>query len=117
MPIGRPIRWVSGWTGLRRLDWPVRYKRKKTTTKKREAKTSVTVGVRCHGPLLAMLDDYRRSEPDIPTRASALRRLAIIGLRDKTPTKRLGLSSRRLHRRPYSPGQLTRWPGFSFDSH
>src|SRR6516225_10562002 len=84
MPIGRPIRWVSGWTGLRRLDWPVRYKRKKTTTKKREAKTSVTVGVRCHRPLLAMLDDYRRSEPDIPTRASALRRLAIIGLRDRS---------------------------------
>jgi len=56
----------------------------KTTTKKREAKTSVTVGVRCHGPLLAMLDDYRRSEPDIPTRASALRRLAIIGLRDRS---------------------------------
>ena len=56
----------------------------KATTKKREAKKSVTVGVRCHRPLLAMLDDYRRSEPDIPTRASALRRLAIIGLRDKS---------------------------------
>jgi hypothetical protein len=27
-----------------------------------------------------MLDDYRRKEPDLPTRASALRRLAIIGL-------------------------------------
>jgi hypothetical protein len=39
-----------------------------------------TVGVRCHDPLLKMLDDYRRNEPDLPTRASALRRLAIIGL-------------------------------------
>jgi hypothetical protein len=39
-----------------------------------------TVGVRCHDPLLKMLDDYRRDEPDLPTRASALRRLAIIGL-------------------------------------
>jgi hypothetical protein len=27
-----------------------------------------------------MVDDYRRNEPDLPTRASALRRLAIIGL-------------------------------------
>jgi len=39
-----------------------------------------TIGVRCHDPLLKMLDDYRRNEPDLPTRASALRRLAIIGL-------------------------------------
>jgi hypothetical protein len=30
--------------------------------------------------LLKMLYDYRRNEPDLPTRASALRRLAIIGL-------------------------------------
>jgi hypothetical protein len=52
-------------------------------TKKHEAKTSVTVGVRCHGPLLAMLDAYRRGEPDVPTRASALRRLAIIALKGK----------------------------------
>jgi hypothetical protein len=39
-----------------------------------------TIGVRCHEPLLKMVDDYRRNEPDLPTRASALRRLAIIGL-------------------------------------
>jgi len=39
-----------------------------------------TIGVRCHEPLLKMVDDYRRKEPDLPTRASALRRLAIIGL-------------------------------------
>ena len=41
---------------------------------------SSNVGVRRHDPLLKMLDDYRRDEPDLPTRASALRRLAIIGL-------------------------------------
>jgi hypothetical protein len=46
-------------------------------------KMSVTVGVRCHSPLLALLDKYRRSEPDIPTRAAALRRLAIAALKDK----------------------------------
>jgi hypothetical protein len=57
--------------------------RGKTATKKREAKMSVTIGVRCHRPLLAMLDEYRRGEPDIPTRASALRRLAIMALRGK----------------------------------
>jgi hypothetical protein len=39
-----------------------------------------TIGVRCRDPLLKMLDDYRRNEPDLPTRASALRRLAIVGL-------------------------------------
>jgi hypothetical protein len=57
-------------------------RRKKTTTKKHEAKP-VTVFVRCHEPLLAMLDEYLRSEPDIRTRASALRRLATVALRDK----------------------------------
>jgi hypothetical protein len=57
--------------------------REKTTTKSRKAKKSVTVGVRCHEPLLAMLDEYRRDEPDIPTRASALRRLALVALRSK----------------------------------
>ena len=30
-----------------------------------------TIGVRCHDPLLATLDAYRRNEPDLPTRASA----------------------------------------------
>jgi hypothetical protein len=59
-----------------------------TTTKKQVAKKmSVTVGVRCHSPLLALLDKYRRSEPDIPTRASALRRLAIAALKDKSRRK------------------------------
>jgi hypothetical protein len=40
-----------------------------------------TIWVRCHEPLLAMLDAYRRDEPDLPTRATALRRLAIIALK------------------------------------
>jgi hypothetical protein len=58
--------------------------RKKTTTEKRGALISVTVGVRCHERLLAMLDEYRRGEPDIPTRASALRRLAIAALKSQS---------------------------------
>ena len=47
-----------------------------------DRKTSVTIGVRCPQPLLSMLDEYRRNEPDIPTRASALRRLAILALKN-----------------------------------
>jgi hypothetical protein len=57
--------------------------REKTITKEHRAKVSVTVGVRCHEPLLAMVDKYRRREPDIPTRASALRRLAIAALKSQ----------------------------------
>jgi hypothetical protein len=57
-------------------------RRKRTTTKKHQAKP-VTVFVRCHEPLLSMLDTYRRSEPDVRTRAAALRRLAIIALKSK----------------------------------
>jgi hypothetical protein len=41
----------------------------------------ITVGVRCPQPLLSMIDEYRRSEPDLPPRASALRRLALLGLK------------------------------------
>jgi hypothetical protein len=55
---------------------------KKLPTKKRGVITdSTTVGVRCHNNLLAMIDEYRRNEPDLPTRASALRRLAIMALK------------------------------------
>jgi hypothetical protein len=57
--------------------------RKKTTAKKYEAKP-VTVFVRCDETLLAMLDEYIRSEPDVRTRASALRRLAIVALTGKS---------------------------------
>jgi hypothetical protein len=55
---------------------------KKLPTKKRGVIThSTTVGVRCHDNLLTMIDEYRRNEPDLPTRASALRRLAIMALK------------------------------------
>jgi hypothetical protein len=39
-----------------------------------------TIGVRCQNDLLAEIDEYRRKEPDIPTRAEALRRLATAAL-------------------------------------
>jgi hypothetical protein len=56
---------------------------RKKLAKKAEAKVSVTVFVRCDEPLLAMLDKYRLSQPDIPKRPSALRRLAIAALKSK----------------------------------
>jgi hypothetical protein len=55
----------------------------KMATKKRYPvwTPSTTIGVRCHPNLLLLIDAYRRDEPDLPTRASAIRRLAIIGLK------------------------------------
>jgi hypothetical protein len=64
---------------------------KKLPTKKRGAVThSTTVGVRCHDNLLEMIDEYRRNEPDLPTRASALRRLAIMALKAMKSERRRG---------------------------
>jgi len=42
-----------------------------------------TVGVRCQDEMLAAVDDWRRKQPDLPTRATAIRRLAEIGLKAK----------------------------------
>jgi hypothetical protein len=72
-------------TGIERV-WlsmsPIGRKKMSTKTQGRLLKgPGTTVGVRCHEPLLAMLDAYRRDEPDLPTRATALRRLAIIALK------------------------------------
>jgi hypothetical protein len=35
-----------------------------------------TIGVRVHSDFIAELDTFRRSEPDLPSRAEELRRLA-----------------------------------------
>jgi len=37
------------------------------------------------------VDDWRRLQPDMPTRAEAIRRLVVIGLRADPPTQRLAL--------------------------
>jgi hypothetical protein len=42
-----------------------------------------TVGVRCQDEMLAAVDDWRRKQPDLPTRATAIRRLAEIALKAK----------------------------------
>jgi hypothetical protein len=43
-----------------------------------------TIGVRCHNGLLESIDKWRRSEPDLPTRAKAIRRLVEQALGGKT---------------------------------
>jgi hypothetical protein len=40
----------------------------------------MTLGVRCHDDLLEKIDEFRRAEPDKPTRAEAVRRLTVLGL-------------------------------------
>jgi hypothetical protein len=34
-----------------------------------------TIGVRCHDDLLGRIDDWRRTESDLPTRPESIRRL------------------------------------------
>jgi hypothetical protein len=43
----------------------------------------VTVGIRCHEDLLTAVDEWRIKEPDHPSRATAIRRLAEQALRGK----------------------------------
>jgi hypothetical protein len=46
-------------------------------------KMSETVYVRCSPTMVDALDEWRRSEPDLPTRAEALRRIAARALKIK----------------------------------
>ena len=41
----------------------------------------VTIGVRCHEDLIGALDNWRRTQADLPTRATAIRRLVQDALR------------------------------------
>ena len=52
-----------------------------TTRKKRPEQTGQMVGTRLQPELLKRLDDWRRAQPDLPSRPEALRRLAEKGLR------------------------------------
>ena len=52
------------------------------TRKRRPAQTGQMVGARLQPELLKRLDDWRRKQPDLPSRPEALRRLAEKGLRD-----------------------------------
>jgi hypothetical protein len=46
-------------------------------------KMTETVYVRCSPSMVKAIDDWRRSEPDLPTRAEALRRIAARALKVK----------------------------------
>jgi hypothetical protein len=50
----------------------------------------VTIGVRCHEDLIAALDNWRRTQADLPTRATAIRRLVQEALRVTRPQPRRG---------------------------
>ena len=54
-----------------------------------------TVGVRCHNSLLESIDEWRRSEPDRPTRARAIRRLVERALATAAPSGPAKVGSRR----------------------
>jgi hypothetical protein len=58
----------------------------KTLAKKRGRPATgqgITLGVRCHPPLLSRIDEWRRVQADIPNRAEAIRRLVELGLKTK----------------------------------
>jgi hypothetical protein len=54
-----------------------------------------TVVVRCHNSLLESIDEWRRSEPDRPTRARAIRRLVERALATAAPSEPAKVGSRR----------------------
>lgn len=53
------------------------------TRKARPKQTGVMVGARLQPELLERLDEWRREQPDLPTRPEALRRLAEEALRER----------------------------------
>jgi hypothetical protein len=46
------------------------------------------IGMRWHEPTLAAIDDWRREQPDLPSRPQAIRYLVELGLQAKAPRKR-----------------------------
>lgn len=53
----------------------------------------VTIGVRCHDDMLAYIDTWRRKEPDLPTRATAIRRLTELGLAGTRPPQKISMQA------------------------
>jgi hypothetical protein len=66
-------------------------RQEKRLAKKRRGRPATgrgtTIGVRCQDEMLAEVDNWRRKQPDLPTRATAIRRLAKLGLTVKTKAK------------------------------
>jgi hypothetical protein len=44
----------------------------------------ILIGQRWHDELLSGIDDWRRKQPDLPSRAEAIRRLVELGLKVKS---------------------------------
>jgi hypothetical protein len=53
------------------------------TRKKRAPETGELIGVRLQPDPLAEVDNWRRKQPDLPSRAEAIRRLVELGLASK----------------------------------
>jgi hypothetical protein len=53
---------------------------KKSRGRPKTTGSGVIVGARWHGPELAEIDNWRRREDDLPSRAEAIRRLVRAGL-------------------------------------
>jgi len=49
---------------------------------KRPGQSGTFVGTRLQPEMLKLIDDWRREQPDLPSRPEALRRLAMKGLND-----------------------------------
>ena len=53
---------------------------KKSRGRPKTTGTGTLLGARWHAPEIAEIDDWRRLEADLPTRAEAIRRLVRLGL-------------------------------------
>jgi hypothetical protein len=51
--------------------------------KRRPAQTGTFIGTRVQPDLLKQIDEWRKEEPDLPTRPEAIRRLVMKGLWSK----------------------------------
>lgn len=56
--------------------------------KARPTTTGTLVGTRFQPSLLEAVDEWRKEQPDLPTRPEAVRRLVEIGMGDRAPKRR-----------------------------
>jgi hypothetical protein len=54
----------------------------------REKATSELIGVRCQAELVVAIDEWRRKQPDLPSRPEAMRRLIEQGLKAPAAPRR-----------------------------
>lgn len=61
--------------------------------KARPTTTGTLVGTRFQATLLEAVDEWRKKQPDLPTRPEAVRRLVEIGMAGRPPKRRPGAQS------------------------